>query len=178
MRRQTLPEGLRQTLNIKKGLFSCLPPHPAWCYVTSTNIILAFYCLRVSIVSVYYRYEVWQGSDCNCGTCVPSKGEHGGLLWFAGWFPVQLFPWEPVGGVLMKGLTEAAHFSLNQSGPSLCLSSHWIIWLVSGGLLTFTLRNFTLIPINISPLYRICLLMDVWWYFSLVNFAVFFSEIK
>lgn len=66
---------------MKKGLFPCQPPHPPRrCDVTSTNIILPFYCLRVSIVSVYYRYEVWQGSDCVCGTCVPLKQTRGPAL--------------------------------------------------------------------------------------------------
>lgn len=32
-----------------------------------------FHCLWSSIVSLHYRYQVWQGSDCVLGTCVPSK---------------------------------------------------------------------------------------------------------
>lgn len=54
---------------------------PDWCDVTRTNIMRLFHCLWSSIVSVYYRYQVWQGSDCVPGTCVPSKTNTGpGLI--------------------------------------------------------------------------------------------------
>lgn len=61
-------------------------------------------------------------------------------------FPVQLFRPEPVGGMLMKGMTEAVHF---------CFESviHRTIRLVSGSLATFTLCHVTLIPINVPPLF-------------------------
>lgn len=54
--------------------------HPDWCDVTRTNIMRLFHCLWSSIVSVYYRYQVWQGSDCVLGTCVPSKANTGAGL--------------------------------------------------------------------------------------------------
>lgn len=49
-----------------------------WCDVTRTNIMRLFHCLWSPIVSVYYEYQVWQGSDCVPGTCVPSKNKHRG----------------------------------------------------------------------------------------------------
>lgn len=74
-----------------------------WCNVTRTNIIRLFHCLWSSIVAVYYWYQVWQGSDC-----VPAPASHQkqtqGLVWFAGWFPIQLLLWRLVGGKATRRL--------------------------------------------------------------------------
>lgn len=66
-------------LTCEKRLFSS-QHQPDWCDVTRTNIMRLFHCLWSSIVSVYYRYRAWQGTDCVPGTCVPSKTNTGAGL--------------------------------------------------------------------------------------------------
>lgn len=70
-----------------------------WCDVTRTNIMRLFHCLWSPIVSVYYEYQVWQGSDCVPGTCVPSKNKH------RGWFDLlDDFQYSCCSGGLWEGL--------------------------------------------------------------------------
>lgn len=66
--------------HIWKRACSLVSATPDWCDVTRTNITRLFHCLWSSIVSVYYRYQAWQGSDCVLGTCVPSKTNTGSGL--------------------------------------------------------------------------------------------------
>lgn len=100
-----------RTSHMKKSLLSS-QHHPHWCDVTRTNIMRLFHCLWSSIVSVYYRYQAWQGSDCVPGTCVPSKTNTGsGLIYWMISIQMFFFLWWPVGGMVMKGLTEPSLFA-------------------------------------------------------------------
>lgn len=86
-------------------------------------MILPFYCLRASIVSVYYRYEVWQGSDCVCGTCVPSEANTGARFDLLGGFQSSCFPGSPWVGADERADRSCSFFFFFESlrGPSLCV---------------------------------------------------------
>lgn len=123
---------------------ACNPPFTprlVWCDEHKHNSAI----LLSASVYCFSLLQIWSlaGIRLRLRHLRPLWSKHGGLLWFAGWFPVQLFHWEPVGGVLMKGLTEAAlFFFLSLRGPSSCPSSDWLIWLNSGRFFLFLRSKF------------------------------------
>lgn len=166
---------------------ACNPPFTprlVWCDEHKHNSAI----LLSASVYCFSLLQIWSlaGIRLHLWHLRPLWSKHGGLLWFAGWFPVQLFHWEPVGGVLMKGLTEAAlFFFFPLRGPSLCPSSYWVIWLNSGRFSFFTLQCYFFFLFALLSRSRflpclsfnhICLFTHVWWYFPSLQtgfFAVF-----
>lgn len=99
----------RQTSHVKRGsswLLQSAPTRLMWCdkdkHNTAVSLSLIVYCFSLLQISSLAGIGL-----CSQHLC-PIKKQTQGLVWFAGWFPIQLLFWRLVGGKVMKGLAVRA----------------------------------------------------------------------